>query len=101
MNPHRGLRPDRTSPRRQEINDLGLPAVSDPGGFALAFAAVIRDRHVSAPRPLDSECWEETDDLGFPSEGDPADFACAFAAIRYQPIRVKPMNLSVFHSGAS
>lgn len=82
MKPHEGVRLDRPTCRRGETDDLGLPAVSDHCGFALAFAAVTRDRDVSAPRSLDREKWEGTDDLGFPSEGDPADFAWAFVAIR-------------------
>ena len=77
-----GARLARPSRWQDETDDLGLPAASDPGGFALAFVAMTRERGFPARRPLGRRRGKDTDDLGLPSESDPADFACAFAAIR-------------------
>ena len=82
MKAKRGARFARPSRRQDETDDLGLPAASDPGGFALAFVAMTREREFPARRPLGRQRGEHTDDLGLPSESDPADFAYAFAAIR-------------------
>jgi hypothetical protein len=82
MKSKRGVRLARPPRRQDETDDLGLPAASDPGGFALAFVAMTREREFPARRPLGRRRGEDADDLGLPSESDPADLACAFVAVR-------------------
>ena len=64
------------------MDDLGLPAESDPGVFARAFVATRARPDLPTARSEDRTELEGTDDLGFPAEGDPGDFASAFLAIR-------------------
>ena len=68
--------------RRKDPNDLGFRRESDQRAFALAFAAVTRERHVSAQRPSIRQRRKYTDDFGLPAEGDPGDFTRAFHAVR-------------------
>ena len=68
--------------RRMNMDDLGLPAEGDPRAFALAFAAVARQRGLRARISADQLPPAYLDHLGFPVEGGSADFALAFAAMR-------------------
>jgi hypothetical protein len=84
MTIERGVRLPRSSPRKgqDDKDDLGFPRDGDPGGFAHAYLAAMRDRGVRALRPLRRRERERADDLGLPVESDPGAFACAFLSVR-------------------